>query len=280
MGFFVSYNSEGGGGAPRTDLAYAIIDRYYPFDTPEKNPIATDEKRIRSCAGNYMPVRTIQTNWAKLMSLMMNLSFKVTEDNRLYGAGKQWVEVEPYVFEEIGGENTLVFAADEEGDIDTLFIDSLPYFAYIKVRWYEAPPFSYVLLAVCGILFLTTLRWPFGAMFRKACKKRKEENPAPSSFRLVAGGLSVLYLVFFIGLAISVSDEMKIIFGVPTEVKILLAFPLMSAVLTVAAFFFMLKAWLKKYWTRCARLHYTFIVLASIATLWFLNFWNLLGYKL
>jgi CubicO group peptidase (beta-lactamase class C family) len=279
-GFFISYNSVGGGGAPREDLTYAILDRYYPAAKPDAKPISDDDKRIQSCAGNYRPTRAVQTNWAKLMSLMMNLSIKVTKEGRLYGAGRQWVEVEPFVFEEIGGENKLVFEPDEDGKITHLFIDSVPYFAYVRVPWIEAPLFSYALLALCGLLFLTTLRWPFGAIFRKVCKKRREENPAPRSFRWVAGGLSILYLVFFLGLVASVSDQMKIIFGVPTEVKILLAFPLISALLTLVAIFFAAKAWVKKYWSRCARLHYTLVVLASIATLWFLNFWNLLGYRL
>jgi CubicO group peptidase (beta-lactamase class C family) len=279
-GFFVSYNSVGGGGSRRTDLAYAILDRYFPVEKSDTMHVSADKQRIQSCAGDYRPTRVVQTKWTKLMSLMMNLSFKVTRDGHLYGAGKQWIEVEPYVFREIGGKNKLVFQADKEGHISNMFIDSLPYFAYVRVPRHEAPLFSYALLGVCGLLFLTTLRWPFAAFFRKVCGKRREENPAPRAFRWAAGGLSILYLVFFIGLAISVSDEMKVIFGVPTEVKILLALPLISALLTLVAVVFLIKAWLKKYWTRCARLHYTLVVLASFATLWFLNLWNLLGYKL
>lgn len=279
-GFFVSYNSVGGAGSPREDLTHAILDRYYPSDMPEPKPVSADESRVQRCAGNYRHTRVVRSNWAKLMSLMMNLSIKATEEGRLYGAEKQWIEVEPYIFKEIGGENKLVFQADEEGNITRLFIDSVPYFAYVRVPWFEAPPFSSVLLGVCGIIFLTALRWPFGAIFRKICKKRKEENPAPRSFRWAAGGFSVLYLLFFIGIAVSVSDEMKLMFGVPTEAKVLLALPLLAALLTVLAAVFTFKAWMRKYWTGCARLHYTLIVLASVAVLWFLNFWNLLGYKL
>jgi hypothetical protein len=279
-GFFVSYNSVGGGGSPRAHLTYALLDRYFPADIPEENPAAADEKRVRSCAGNYRPTRVVKTTWAKLMALMMNVSIKVIEDGRLYGAGKQWIEVEPYVFKEFGGTDKLVFEADEDGNIASLFIDSVPYFAFVRVSWFESPAFSYVLLAVCGLLFLTVLRWPWGAIFRKICKKAKEENPAPRTFRWAAGGLSVLYLVFVIGLAVTVSDQMNLLFGVPIGVKILLAFPILAAALTVLALFFMIRAWYKKYWTRCARLHYTLVVLASIAFLWFLNFWNLLGYKL
>jgi CubicO group peptidase (beta-lactamase class C family) len=279
-GLFVSYNSVGGGGSARADLTFALLDRYYPAEKADAKPIPDDKKRIQSCAGHYRPTRVVRTNWAKLMALMMNLNFKVTEEDHLYGGGAQWVEVEPYIFQKIGGENRLVFEPDEDGNVASLFIDSNPYNAYVRVSWFEAPPFSYALLAVCGLLFLTALRWPLGAVLRKVCKKRKEENPAPRSFRWVAGSMSILYIIFFIGLALSISDEMKLIFGVPTEVKVLLALPLIAALLTLVALFFMATAWIKKHWTRCGRLHYTLVVLASIATLWFLNFWNLLGYKL
>jgi hypothetical protein len=92
--------------------------------------------------------------------------------------------------------------------------------------------------------------------------------------------MSVLYLAFVAGLFMSIQDEMAIIFGIPPLVKIVLAFPMVAALLTLLAIIFMVIAWKKKYWTWCARLHYTLVVLASIATLWFLNYWNLLGYKL
>jgi hypothetical protein len=208
-GFFVSYNSTGGGGSPRADLAYAIFDRYCPAEKSDAKHVSIAKQRIQSCAGDYRPTRVVQTKWAKLMSLMINLNFKVTEDGHLYGAGKQWVEVEPYIFREIGGEDKLVFQADKKGHSASLFIDSLSYFAYVRAPWHEAPLFSYALLGVCGLLFLTTLRWPFGAIFRKVCGKRKEENPAPSAFRWVAGSLSILYLVFFIGLAQEALDKMR-----------------------------------------------------------------------
>jgi len=161
-----------------------------------------------------------------------------------------------------------------------MYVDSVPYFAFVKVPWQETPSFAYALLAICGILFLTTLRWPLGAIFRKICKCKTEEKAAPRAFRWFAGVFSILYLVFFIGLFVSISDEMSLLFGIPTQVKIFLAFPLIAALLTLFALIFMVLAWRKKYWNGCSRLHYTLVVLASLAMLWFLNYWNLLGYKL
>jgi CubicO group peptidase (beta-lactamase class C family) len=279
-GFFVSYNSVGGGGSPRIDLTYALIDRYYPAEMPEPKPRTDSQTRIKQCIGNYRPTRVIHSNWAKLMALMMNFTVKTTDEGNLLAAGRQWYEIEPYVFQEIGGRDKVAFKADENGKVTNMMLDSVPYFAFVKVPWYQSPNFSYLLLAVCGILFLTSLRWPLSAIFRKVCKCHAEENPAPKSARWIAGVMSVLYLVFVAGLAISIQDQMALMFGLPLQVKILLALPLLSALLTLLAIIFMVIAWMKKHWSWCARLHYTLVVLASIATLWFLNYWNLLGYKL
>ncbi|GAH86542.1 unnamed protein product, partial [marine sediment metagenome] len=44
------------------------------------------------------------------------------------------------------------------------------------------------------------------------------------------------------------------------------------------ALFFAYVGWKNKYWTFCGRLHYTLVVLASLFFLWFLAYWNLLGF--
>ena len=40
-----------------------------------------------------------------------------------------------------------------------------------------------------------------------------------------------------------------------------------------------LGAWLRRWWAWCDRLHYTSVLLALILFLWFLNSWNLLGFR-
>lgn len=279
-GFFVSYNSVGGGGSPRQDLTHAIFDRYYPAEVSEPKPLTDSQERIRQCTGSYRPTRVVYSTWAKLGALMMNYKVSATENGNLLAVGKQWFEIKPYIFQEIGGENKIVFKGENERNITTMLVDSIPYFAFVKVPWFETPGFSYALLGICGFFFLTTLIWPFRVISGKLCRRKREEVAnAPISGRLVAAVFSILYLIFFIGLLMTAQNEMALIFGVPPSLKILLAFPLIAAVLTLFGIFFSVIAWMKKYWNCCARMHYTLVVLASIATLWFLNYWNLLGYK-
>jgi hypothetical protein len=67
--------------------------------------------------------------------------------------------------------------------------------------------------------------------------------------------------------------------GLSPMLKIGLALPLIAALFAIGVLFFVIKAWTKKYWTRCHRLHYTLVLVAALAFLWFLNFWNLLGWR-
>jgi hypothetical protein len=110
------------------------------------------------------------------------------------------------------------------------------------------------------------------------CRSKREIPGAPGLVRVIAGGMSVLYIIFLIGMFSALSDYMELIFGVPPFLKVLLILPILSAVLTIGAIFFVYVGWKNKYWTTCGRLHYTLVVLASLAFLGFLAYWNLLGF--
>lgn len=286
VGLFVSYNSEGDGGPARDQLLQAFLDRYYPApEMPELKPSPDFKKRAKRYTGSYKLARIVFTSYEKLMTLMMKVDVKATDEGTLltpFPAGlgdKQWVEVEPLVFRELGGQDTLVFREDNKGRITNLFVSSFPYFALIKMAWHETPAFHYSLLVVTMILFLSTLVWPGSALFRVLCRRRKEEKKGPRSARWLVGVLSALNLFFVIGLLMVLSDPMELMFGVPSALKVFLVFPIISAVLTVGALIYTFLAWRKKFWTGCARLHFTLIVLASLVFIWFLNYWNLFGFR-
>jgi len=286
LGFFVSYNSGGLGTLlARDELMQAFLDRYYPMpEMPELKPSLDFKKGARRFAGSYGITRVVSTTYEKLMTLMMVTKVEATEDGTLLitlpaGLGsKQWVEVEPFVFREVGGQDTLVFREDSKGRISHAFFSPFPIFACVKLAWYKTPGFHYSLLSISMILFLSTLGWPVGALSRLLCKRKKEIPGAPWLVRVIAGGMSVLYILFLIGMFLVVSDQMELMFGVPPLLKIVLVLPIISALLTIGALFFTYVAWKNKYWSVCGRVHYTLVALASLAFLWFLIYWKLLGY--
>jgi hypothetical protein len=62
-------------------------------------------------------------------------------------------------------------------------------------------------------------------------------------------------------------------------VKIVLGVGVLSAVLTVGALIYGVLAWKRGYWGIAARVHYTLVTVAALAFVWFLNYWNLLGWR-
>lgn len=287
MGVFVSYNSAGGGGAPRSQLVNSILDRYFPgTDILEIKPLPDFKKRAKQFCGIYGVTRTVQTTYAKLMSLVMTIKVSAARDG---GAllvtmpngpkTNRWVETAPLVFRERGGQGILIFREDDSGHITHLFLSQVPMMAGVKLAPHETPFFHICLLVFCLIFFLSTLCWPIGALRRLICKREKEESNVPKAARWAAGGMSALFVFFLIGLGAMLADPIQFMFGVPSGFKILLVFPLIAGVIALGVLFFTCLAWMKKYWTICSRVHYTLLFLAALLFCGFLFYWNLLGFN-
>jgi len=285
LGLFVSFNSFGGSWPVYDNFIKAFLNHYYPApELADIKPPQDLKKRVNRLIGSYGVTRVVSTTYEKLMALMMVVKVEATEDSTLLitmpmGLGsKQWVEVEPLVFREVGGQDTVVFGENSKGRISNVFFSQIPILAGVKLTWYKTPGFHYSLLAICMILFLSTLSWPASALSKLLCRSKKEIPGAPWLVRLIAGGMSMLYIFFLIGIFSTGSDPLEFMFGVPSALKILLILPILSALLTIVALFFAYVGWKNKYWTVCGRVHYTLVVLASLFFLWFLAYWNLLGF--
>jgi len=285
LGLFVSFNSVGGSWPVYDNFIKAFLNHYYPApELADINPPRDFKKRAGRFTGSYGVTRVVETTYEKLMALMMVAKVEATEDSTLLitmpmGLGsKQWVEVEPLVFREVGGQDTIVFRENSKGRISNVFFSQIPILAGVKLAWYKTPGFHYGLVAICMILFLSTLSWPVSALSKLLCRSKKEIPGAPWLVRLIAGGMSMGYMFFLIGMFSTASDPMEFMFGVPSALKFLLILPILSAFLTIGALFFVYVGWKNKYWTFCGCLHYTLVVLASLFFLWFLAYWNLLGF--
>ncbi len=57
-----------------------------------------------------------------------------------------------------------------------------------------------------------------------------------------------------------------------------LVIPLLTTGLAVALGIHTLLAWRGRYWSLAGRLHYTLVTLGALAFVWWLNYWNLLGF--
>jgi hypothetical protein len=68
-------------------------------------------------------------------------------------------------------------------------------------------------------------------------------------------------------------------FGVSMIDRIVLGLGVLSALLTVGALVYTVLAWKNSYWGVAFRAYYTLATVAAAAFVWFLNNWNLLGWR-
>jgi hypothetical protein len=68
-------------------------------------------------------------------------------------------------------------------------------------------------------------------------------------------------------------------FGIPLIYKIVLGLGVLSALLTIGAVIYSVLAWKDRYWGAAFRVYYTVVTLTAVAFVWFLNYWNLLGWR-
>jgi len=285
LGFFVSYNSVGGSGASRVQLIESILDRYFPFSPEKEDETIEKEKKqnLYRFSGTYRSTRVNHSSIEKLGQLVSTIKINAIRGQKLLvssGPNKsQWIQKEPLAFQKARSQDKLLFREDNKGHITHLFFGDSPTAAFVKLKWWETPVFHFFILGLTLFVFLTTLSWPLGALRRRVCSPLSEKPDAPRLFRLTAGIMSGLCVLFSIFLLTLLGNPEQLIYGVPLTLKILLTFPFVAIVLAVGVLFFSAISWIKKYWNRCGRVYYFFVFIAFIVFLWFLNYWNLLGFQ-
>ena len=90
-------------------------------------------------------------------------------------------------------------------------------------------------------------------------------------------GISVLNLLFLVGTVLWGNPAP--LFGVSLIYKIVLGLGVLAAVLTAGALVYTVLAWKNRYWGIAGRAYYTLVTVAAVAFVWFLNYWNLLGWR-
>ncbi len=139
LGLFVAYNRDTAFTAPE-EVLRLFLDHYYPIPAaPDLQVPAGFEKRAGQFLGQYALTQQIPcTTYEKMGALLMGCHVTVAEPGYLMtdclGADpKRWVEVAPLSFREVGGQEILVFRADERGRITNMFFGNDAAVGYVKL---------------------------------------------------------------------------------------------------------------------------------------------------
>jgi CubicO group peptidase (beta-lactamase class C family) len=289
LGVFVAYNSEGGGALTKqhTGFQRAFFDHYYR--APEVKPIqppADFAERAGRFVGLYRFASWPATTFHKVVGLLGENALEIRDpgDGTLLLSieGYEWrfVEVEPLYFRQVDGQFGMVFREDDQGRITHMDTDLMPQYTGVKLNWYETPGFNLPLLLVCVLVFLSMI--PVAVIrFIRNRRLGGDRKPASRGARVaywIIVGICVLNLLFVVGMVPASSPPTELL-GAQLIVKIVLGLGVLSAVLTVGALIYSVLAWKRGYWSIATRVHYTLVTVAALAFVWFLNYWNLLGWR-
>jgi len=292
LGVFVAYNSEGGSDLTNQHLGFqrAFFDHYYP--APAVKPIqppANFAERAGRFEGSYRITGgtpgTSYTTLEKVGVLFGMSTVKISDsgDGTLLFTN-QWgkwrfVEAAPLYFRQVDGPFHILFRENAQGRVTLMFTDYTPMFAFEKLNWYETPAFNMALVLGCVLMFLSMIPVVLIRFIRNR-RPGGDRKPAPRGARAayqIIVGISVLNLLFVIGTVLWGNPVP--LFGVSMIYRIVLGLGVLAAVLTVGALVYSVLAWKNSYWGIATRVHYTLVTVAALAFVWFLNYWNLLGWR-
>jgi hypothetical protein len=143
-------------------------------------------------------------------------------------------------------------------------------------------PFNLVVLAVFLVPALTVAAgWPVGALVRRLRKR-----PAPTragswqTARWLGAVASITGLCFIVALTlILMGDTGEFLYGVPLPFRALMLVPVAFVVLALATVVTTVRALRSARVGLPVRLHQATLIIGMLALTWFLQQWNLIGWR-
>lgn len=287
VGIFVSYNKIGAQVAT-VELVEAFLDRYYPVPGFGSEPAEGVAEPVQRFAGSYTWIRENRHSFVRPLHSLMTYTFQIRADadglltsTAISPLGPfmketRWIQVEPLLFREAGGTDTLAFEQDESGRITHLHLGWPQPLTMQRVRWYQAPALHLGLLLFCFVAFVPVVGWPVAGLYRRL---RRSQTPSPllRRTRLVGGLVGGLSLLFLLGMPMGFIATFMETYTVSPAIKTMLSLPIISAVLTVPLVILVVLLWRRREGSLFVRLQHTVLALAAVLFIPFLHYWRLLG---
>ena len=180
IGVYLVVNSSGREGAAATILTQfnnGFADRYFPAAEIAVGVRPADAARhARQLVGTYMSSRRQETNFLSLTGFLSQLEVRLDEGGGLLvpalrdpnGEPMRWREVQPYLWEQVGGKERLA-ALLERDRVKLLSVDSVsPFLVFEPVPWWKSSAILGPFLAVAVVVILiAVIAWPITSSLRR-----------------------------------------------------------------------------------------------------------------
>ena len=281
VGFFVSYNSAGRGQiSPRTIVWEAFLDRYFPYAPPAEPTLESAKQDAQTVSGNYMTSRRLGVSLFKSLALIGETTVSPADDGTIEvssllapnGKPKRWREIAPLKFQEVGGQDLLIFKPDENNRMQII----LPYPFMIDQRvglWENSRILMPVLEISLFIMLLTLILWFVGWFVRRHYGNRLELTRAERWLRIIVRVVFALDLIFvaaLIGLLTYAMTHYEFLSDRgSTWFQLAQVIGILGAIGSLAVFYNAFHAWTSSRYRIWGKLQVTIFALVCLGFLWF-----------
>ena len=274
IGIFISCNTASCVNLPGITFK-AFLNHYYPVKYTYPAPTNDLDQRIDLITGQYRRNRISYTSLEKVNMLFSTFNIAINENDELLMQGARFVEIEPFVFQQVDGESKIVFHLAQDGTVDYFSVNSVPT-AYERVTGLDSPTLNFSLLLI-SILFFFSAIIPGPILWltrRNGCEKTTQPKWAIIA-RIIAVAFSLLciFFIFFFYRSVIVPPHLYDGFQ---AINILNAIFVVIVILAIATMAMTIIAWIKGYWNIPKRLHYTGVMLSGCFMIWFILYWCML----
>jgi CubicO group peptidase (beta-lactamase class C family) len=280
LGVFVSFNTDEGAAATGQFLD-AFVDHYFPAEE-EKEPAPPEDfnEWAKPFTGKFRPNRFSHTSIAKVMA-MEAVNVKLTDHNTLKVFNAEWIPVDSITFMEKHGDGKLVFRVNAQGEVTHMFRASVPIVAFERIPASENPTLNLILFAVAGVMLVWTfLSWPLGWIARRWYGVDGQQlSRLPTRTRLALWLASLTFILFAVGLAITLSEPGALVEEIPVGLRVVLLFPFVAAAFTTISLWYAFRSFQKREGRLLSRLFYSGAAVSFAVLIWQLNVWNLMGWR-
>jgi len=285
VGLFAAFNGRGEAG---DSVLRAFLERYFPDpEPPGLAPPAGFDARSARYTGFYRGNRLSFTRLEKAMYIGEATVHDTGRGTLFLGdllsdidnaqEGVELIEVGPDLFQAADGSFLVAFSGDASGEAANLFVGS-SVGSFHRIAWYETVHVLVGVAALAFIVFVVTggrRLWRLLRRHRPSPADRRRWTRAARGVQLALCAAGTVFIVGFPLVVLSFHDS----FEYPPGIEVLLL-PVAAVALTALAAGFMLLAWIGRQGTPWARIADTTVVLTAAVFLWFLDLWNILGWKL
>lgn len=291
VGFFISYNSAGRGQiSPRTILWEAFVDRYFSFTPPNTPALESAKNDAQAVSGIYTISRRSESSFLKAFALIGETTVSPAEDGTIQvssllasnGKPKRWREIAPMTFQEVDGQDKLIFKPDENNQMQMII--PFPFMVFQKVGLWEN---SRIILPILGIslfiMLLTLVLWFVGWFVRRHYGHKLELTRLEWWLRIIVRivfALDLIFIAAMLGLILYATAHLDFLsergiiwFHLAQVIGVL------GAIGTLAILYNAFHAWTSKRYRIWGKLQASIFALVCLGFLWFVFAGNLLSFS-